>query len=332
MSPLPKPQSKITDMVYAAWEARAESWDGLGFSPSDLGSGCDRYLWFALHWAHAKETFSGRMLRLFDTGHREEARIIDDLRLIGLEVEDVDPATGKQWSVRALGGHVRGKLDGIIRGGIPEAPTKAHVHEAKSHGLKSWKALIKAGAENLREGKYDHFVQCQTYMHITGIDRTLYGATCKDTDERWHDRVRYDHAFCVTLFVRLERIIGQAEPSGPLNEARSAPDCRFCKAKALCKGESFARVSCRTCLHSSPLMDGDAAWACSRWSKPLSADEQRAACAHHLFVPALVPGEQIDVDEIAETVTYHLHDGRIWVDGREPSPAPQEPETEGAEA
>lgn len=330
MAPLPRPQSKITEMIYAAWEERAESWDGLGFSPSMLGSGCDRALWYQFRWAAAKEVFSGRMLRLFQTGHIEEERIIDDLLMIGLDLDAVDPATGKQFNARALAGHIRGKLDGIINSGVPEAPAKKHVLEAKSHGLKSWAKLKAAGPGNLREGKFDHWVQCQVYMHIWAIDRALYSATCKDTDERWNDRVRYDHEFCVHLFARLENISRADAPPAPISSARNAPDCRFCKAKPLCLGESFARVTCRSCIHATAQFHGDAVWDCSRHAKPLLADEQRRACANHLFIPDLVPGTQVDVNEAAETVTYRLTDGRIWIDGEQPSPAPIKTEEEPA--
>jgi hypothetical protein len=318
-------------MIYRAWEERAESWDGLGFSPSMLGSGCDRALWYQFRWAAAKEVFSGRMLRLFQTGHIEEQRIIDDLLMIGLDLDPVDPATGRQFNARALAGHVRGKLDGIINSGVPEAPAKRHVLEAKSHGLKSWAKLVAAGAGNLREGKFDHWVQCQVYMHVWGIDRALYSATCKDTDERWNDRVRLDHEFCVKLIARLERIARSDSPPPPISEKRNAPDCRFCKAKPLCVGESFSRVNCRTCIHSTAEFHGDAAWSCARWAKPLLADEQRRGCANHLLIPALVPGEQTDADEAAETISYVLTDGRLWVDGQDVSPAPIEnPEKEPA--
>jgi hypothetical protein len=243
--------------------------------------------------------------------------------MIGLQVDRVDPATGKQWLVRALAGHLRGKLDGKCLG-VPEAPATLHVVEAKSHGSKSWAKLKKAGPGNLREGKFEHWVQCQVYMHVLDIDRCLYSATCKDTDERWNDRVRYDHEFCSRLFARLDRLIRTAALPAPISEKRNAPDCRFCKQKAVCIGESFARVTCRSCLHSTPEFHGDAAWSCARHIKPLLADEQRAACPNHLFIPALVPGEQIDVDEVAETVTYRLPDGRLWVDGQDASPAPAE--------
>ena len=50
--------------------------------------------------------------------------------------------------------------------------------------------------------------------------------------------------------------------------------------------------------------------------------EQREACGAHLYIPGLVPGEVLDADEEAETITYRLNDGREWVDGRDQAEAP----------
>lgn len=319
MAALPRPQSQIPGLVYAAREAANESWDGLGFSPSMLGTECDRALWLMLHWAPAPETFSGQMLRLFETGHHQEARLIEDLRLAGLEVYDVDPDTGKQFLARALAGHVRGKLDGLAKG-VPEAPTKWHVVEAKSHGEKSWKDLEKA--QSVKVGKFDHWVQMQVYMHIRAIDRALYVAVRKATDHLYCERVEYDAEFCARLFARLERILRADTPPDRLCTKRDDFRGKFCKAAAVCWQESFARLNCRTCLHSAPDFSGDAAWSCARWTKPISADEQRAACPAHLFVPDLVPGEMGEVDHDAETISYTLSDGRVWVDGRDRAEEP----------
>lgn len=318
MAAIPRPQSQIPGLIYAAREAESENWDGLGFSPSDLGSECDRYLWFRLHWAPAQESFDGRMLRLFETGHIQEARLIEDLRRAGLEVYDVDPDTGKQFLARALGGHVRGKLDGKALG-VPEAPAKWHVVECKSHNQKSFDALTK---NRVKAGKHEHWVQCQVYMHVLGIERSLYVAVNKNTDEVYCERVEYDAEWCSRLFARLERLLAMASPPSPISQSDKVQPCLFCKAKPLCRGLTFARLNCRTCLHSSPDMSGDAAWSCARWAKPLSVAEQKSACPSHLYVPELVPGEQVDVDEERETITYTLRDGRTWVDGEDRAEVP----------
>lgn len=52
---------------------------------SVLGVDCDRERWYTYRWA-TKRDFEGRMLRLFDRGHKEEHRFVTWLRLIGCEV------------------------------------------------------------------------------------------------------------------------------------------------------------------------------------------------------------------------------------------------------
>lgn len=56
-----------------------------------IGHDCARHLYYVFRWAK-KEAFSGRMQRLFNRGHREEARFVEWLRGVGFEVWDVQPA------------------------------------------------------------------------------------------------------------------------------------------------------------------------------------------------------------------------------------------------
>jgi hypothetical protein len=316
----PLNNSRLAEMVYAARAAEANDWDGLGFSPSMLDSSCDKFLWLSLRWAFPKEKIGGRQHLLFDSGHYHEAKMVEGLRRAGLELHEVDPDTGKQFPVRALADHLRGKMDGRIDRGVPEAPEKLHLFEAKSHGEKSWKALIKG--PTVKEGKFAHWVQMQVYMGITGIDRCLYGAVCKSTDELHFERVRFDHEFYTRLITRLDRILRTSEP--PAGICKDAKDFQgmFCRARALCFEFSFARVNCRTCVHSNPEMTGNAAWSCARHVQPINADQQREACPNHLYIPQLVPGEMLDVSEDAETIQYRLHDGRTWTDGEDRADAP----------
>jgi hypothetical protein len=91
--------------------------------------------------------------------------------------------------------------------------------------------------------------------------------------------------------------------------------CGFCPAKPLCHERQFANRSCRTCLHSTPVMDGEGTWTCSHPDHPgtLTKEDQKAGCAHHRYLPSLVPGEQVDVD--GDAITYAMPDGVRWVDG-----------------
>lgn len=306
MPPIPKPQASTVTAIYAAYEAANEHWDSLGISVGEIGTECDRALWFNLHWASQPEEIDGRTLSIFRTGDAWENRMVADLESIGVEVFD------QQRRIRLVSGHVRGKIDG--KGiGIPEAPNTVHLLEFKSSNTENFKLI--RDKNNVRESKPLHFGQLQIGMHHEGLTRAGYLVTDKDTDERHFERVEYDALYCARQLARAERIVNTSEPPSRISENPDFFGCRFCKHKAVCHDGAWSRVNCRTCLFSTPTLDGDAAWDCARWTKPLSIDEQKQGCGAHLYIPSLVPGEQIDADENAETVTYRLRDGRIWVDG-----------------
>lgn len=277
---------------------------------SSIGVQCERDLWYRFRWARWPEQFEGRILRLFDTGHVEERRMIAWLRLAGVNVQDVDPETGDQWEVETLGGHFKGHLDGIVAG-ILEAPKTPHLLECKTHNTKSFTQLKKHG---VAVAKPEHVAQMQVYMHLRGLPRAFYLAKNKDNDELYAERVKYDPDQSGRLIAKAERIIAADEAPARINDDPNSFDCRFCPSKGLCHdGEGLLR-NCRTCLHSSPVSSGD--WHCGRHNKTLSRDDQYAGCPNHLFLPSLIEGEQVDADPKAETVSYRMADGSTWVDGQ----------------
>lgn len=56
-----------------------------------IGKECRRELWYGFRWVK-KEEFDGRMYRLFQRGHLEEARFIEYLMGIGCKVQPFDPS------------------------------------------------------------------------------------------------------------------------------------------------------------------------------------------------------------------------------------------------
>ncbi|SKA20129.1 oxidoreductase [Consotaella salsifontis] len=305
MAPLPKPQASTVRAIYAAYEAAAESWDSLGISVGEANAECDRQLWYSFRWASPLEKHHGRQLRLFETGNIEEDRLVDDLRRIGVDVY------GQQDRIRLVGSHVRGKCDGKVTG-LPEAPKTEHLLEFKSSNEKGMKEIIKHGCQ---KAKPLHFGQCQLGMHAFGLSRCLYLVSCKNDDTLYAERITYDAEFTLRLLARLDRIINTPEPPSRVSDNPDIPPCLFCKHRSACHDGAWPRVTCRSCIHSTPETCGDAHWSCARWAKPLSFDEQKVACEAHLFIPSLVPGEQVDVNEESETITYRLRNGETWVDG-----------------
>lgn len=294
--------------IYAAYEAANEQWDSLGISVGEIGNPCDRALYYNLRWASQPEVIDGQKISIFRTGDMWEERMVADLEAVGVEV------WGQQERIRLCHGFVRGKIDGRALG-IIEAPKTEHLMEFKSSNAKAFAKIKKDGC---RKSKPLHFAQCQIGMHALGLSRAGYMVTNKDDDERYFERLEYDHEFCLRTLARAERIIFNDEPPARLHEdpnAKMAFECGWCRHKAVCHEQAMPRVNCRSCLHSSAEKHGDAAWSCARWTKPLSIDEQQEGCPTHLFIPALVPGEQVDFDHEAETVTYRLADGSLWTDG-----------------
>ena len=310
MAELPAPHQQTLDAIYRAYEAKAERSHRTYLGMSTMGNECDRALWYAFRWAHPPENLDGRKLRLFETGHREEARMLDYLELAGVRVDRVDPASGEQWALSALGGHFRGHMDGQGEGFL-EAPKTRHVLEFKTHNEKSFKALVKDGVQKSKPG---HFAQMQLYMHFSGLARAFYMAVKKNTDEIHTERVEYDGQAAIVLVARAERIIQSTEPPPRLHDdptAKMAWVCNYCPAFAQCHGGQFSPRSCRTCIHSTPV---DGGWNCQHHGA-IDTETQRKGCSLHLYIPALVSGEQIDADPETGTVTYRMPDGAIWIDG-----------------
>ena len=247
------------------------------------------------------------MLRLFQSGHLQEPRVVDDLRSIGCAVQDVDPATGKQFKL--VDGVLVGKLDGIVSG-VPGAERTTHVLEIKTHGAKSFAKLIKDG---VKIGKPDHYLQAQLYMHWWKLNRALYVAVCKDTDELHIERLDYDKRFAEGVIARGKRIAAMATPPEKLRDDPAFFQCKFCDHHAVCHMSQVPQVNCRTCAHSTSEEDGS--WTCTKWNVTLDYPTQQSGCESHLFIPNLVP-HSTPVDSGEDWVEYES-DGVRWKQGKD---------------
>ncbi|WP_036289587.1 hypothetical protein [Methylosinus sp. PW1] len=310
--------------IYDAYEQANDEVEREYLGASIIGDECWRKLYYTFRWIVEPEKFNGELLRLFQTGHREEERMIDDLRRIGVQVWDRDPDDPKkQIGISDIGGHFRGHLDGIGLG-FKEAPKTPHVVEAKTHSTKSFRKLRDEG---VRKSKPQHYAQMQTYMHYMELSRAFYIAYGKNddaldeyrVDALYGERCEYDPVFAARLTAKARSIITADRPPPKLHadpEAKMAWACRQCHALDHCHRDLWPRFNCRTCIYSTPAMDGDARWICEKHGHDLSREAQEKGCANHLWIPDIVPGEQIDADEVAGTVTYALKDGTKWVDGK----------------
>lgn len=283
MVALPEQKSPTRDAIYAAYEAQRSDGFRAHLGASIIGKPCSRALWYDFRWAtHVHH--EGRILRLFETGQREEDRLVRNLRDTGATVLEVDPETGRQFTVTAHGGHFGGSLDAVAIG-ILEAPKTWHVVEFKTHGVKSFRDLCAKGVE---ASKPQHAAQMQIYMYLTEITRAIYIAVCKDTDALYVERIHADLDAGQRLLTKARRVIYARQPLSRISEDPAWFECRFCNHHDLCHGGGSAAHTCRSCLHATPIEGG---WHCARHDCGLSVADQRAACARHLFIPDLVTDE-----------------------------------------
>jgi hypothetical protein len=311
MSKLAQPADTTARRVYSRYVTSMDRDERAYLGASVLGSECSRFVWYQFRWAYQPEELEPRILRLFDTGHREEERIIDDLRAGGLYV------FGQQQGFAAFGGHLRGHIDGIV-GGLPEAPKTPHLIEVKTHNDKSFKDLLKNG---VRKSKPQHYAQMQVYMHLSGYKRTAYIAVNKNDDSIYVERVEWVQKIADALMVKALSIIKANEAPPKLHENPDMPAayvCGWCPALGICHRRVMARRNCRTCISSTAITgeNEDAKWHCAHWDKFLTLNEQKAGCSDHLYLPSLVSGEQIDADPEKRIIVYKMRDGgKEWIDG-----------------
>lgn len=289
---------------------------------SIIGHACSRALWYEFRWC-GREEFDGRMLRLFQTGHREEARLIEELRGIGCQVWDRQEGTDEQIGIVALSGHFRGHLDGVITG-VPDAPKTPHVLECKTHNKRLYDALCEHGVE---KSKPTHWAQMQIYMHFMELERALYVGTCKDDDRIYSERVRYDKAAAENLVARAKSIITAERPPERIGANRDDFHCRWCSHIDRCHGPVApvagvpVVVTCRSCVHATPIINESnlGSWKCEKHNKLLDEAEQRRGCDDHLFIPDLITfAEYQDAGKSpdGDWIEYRNKDGDTWKNGK----------------
>ena len=270
----PRPEQQIVNRVYAAIQKeRADQDLYLGrLGSSFIGEECIRQIW--LDWrGFAREQFEGRILRLFETGHLQEARIVDDLRRAGFAVWDKQE-DGSQYEFTDPSGHFITKVDGVIKD-VPESD-KPHVLEVKTHNKNSFSSLVKKGVQY---AKPTHYAQVQISMALGGFTRALYVAVCKDDEQFYVERIREDKDEQKKLQQKIVKLTeARLRPAG-ISDDGSSFGCKFCSMKSVCTKETEPLRHCRTCTMCTPGQEGK--WVCELNKHTLTMDEQRKGCEHY---------------------------------------------------
>lgn len=269
--PIPAPEVKLIDKIYNG--IKNSSSEPLRLSrlgASSIGDACLRKIW--LSWrGYDKSDFDGRMIRLFETGHLQEQRIINDLIRAGCEVWSVDE-NNNQYAWTDETGHFVVKVDGIIKG-VEGAEDKPHILEIKTHNTKSFAELEKKGVE---ASKPAHYFQMQAGMLFSGIDRAFYVALNKDDERYYVRRIKPDLKIQSEIMLRIKVLLeADLRPAGVSEDIEGFP-CRWCDLNQVCYDYKPPLKNCRSCEFSHPLEEGK--WGCAYHKKELSLPQQLKAC------------------------------------------------------
>lgn len=239
-----------------------------------IGDVCLRRLWYGFRWVQGSK-FGGRMQRLFNRGHREEARWIEWLRGIGFKIWD-QTDDGKQYRIGGVEGHFGGSLDSV--GIAPEGLTLLYevgpfLVEYKTYNEKTFAKLVKDGVQR---AKPNHWVQMCTYGAKYGFRYAMYCAICKNDDEIEIQIVELDWNVAKEAERKAESVITSQQPPLRFSELSTHMECKFCDFNAIChKGGGYDK-NCRSCQAASPIKNGE--WFCANYGKVIPNDVIPVGC------------------------------------------------------
>lgn len=266
---------EMVDSIYKAIEKEEKRDLYLArIGASSIGDECLRSIW--LSWrAYDDKQFGGRMLRLFGTGHWQEARVVEDLRRAGYEVWDYDE-NNKQFTYTDRTGHFVCKLDGVLKG-VPGSEKTPHDLEIKSHNKNSFTELKKKGVE---KAKPVHFWQMQAGMLYSKLPRALYVSVCKDDEDYHVEKIYPDETIQAKIQAKITALVEAIIPPLGISEDGKAFGCKWCDMKEVCVEGKTPIRTCRSCVNAV-VGETEGNWICGLTGEIRSNSEQKEACEHY---------------------------------------------------
>ncbi len=203
---------------------------------SRLGAACERQLQYEYAKAPVDpgRAFSGRLLRIFERGHRTEDMVIRWLRLAGfvLKTEDRD---GQQFGFSAANGKLRGHCDGVLVDGL-EGFSYPALWENKCVGVRSFTQIVKQG---LAVARPVYAAQVATYQAYFNLHEhpAVFTAVNADSMEVHTEIVPFNAALAQKMSDRAVKVITATDAGELLPRSFIEPthfECRMCPFQDRC--------------------------------------------------------------------------------------------------
>jgi len=244
-----------------------------------MGESCSRKLFYNFRWVR-KESFSGRMLRLFQVGHNAEPRLIQLLRGIGFEVYERDPATGKQFRISGCNDHYGGSADGMAKAPADWETTEPFLLEFKTNGTGAGYANV--AKNGMQKEKPKHFAQLCQYGKHYQLKYALYVIENKNDSDITIEIVPLDWNYGTLLENKAKDIIEAKTPPARISDNPAYHECKFCSYVDTCHHGEAVEINCRSCKNASPVENGE--WHCSHWKSVIPKDAIAKGCPSHSSV------------------------------------------------
>lgn len=238
--------------------------DHLGASM--IGDVCSRKLWYVFRWAK-RERFDGRRQRLFNRGHKEEARFIEWLRGVGFIIEAEE--NGKQYRITSEFGHFGGSLDGFATAGNIKL-----LLEFKTSGTGS--GFTKLREDGVKKSKPNHFAQMSIYGKNYKFQYAIYCCINKNDDDLYIEVVELDWRLAEQLEAKAHDIITSPITPPKFSYSEATFECKYCNFAGICHRNEPVEKNCRSCVFACPIQGG--LWACNKYNQTIPKDFISKGC------------------------------------------------------
>ena len=245
---------------------------------SVIGDDCERKIWSSFRWLAKFKSVDkdgkdqrGRMLRLFNRGHKEEERFIEWLEGIGIACQPLGP-DGKQWRISGCNGHFGGSLDGKARL-EPYGIIDVMLLEFKTSSTKYFYKLVENG---VKAEKHQHYVQMCSYGKAYELKYALYMCVNKDTDEIYYEIVELDWNLAHTSLLKADNIIKATVPPAKIALTPTYYKCKGCDFSDICHNNATPDKNCRSCVNAFPVDNGE--WLCKLYQQNIPKDYIKNGC------------------------------------------------------
>jgi hypothetical protein len=248
---------------------------------SIIGDPCSRQLWYTFRWCK-RQTFDGRMHRLFNVGNDAEPRFASYLKGIGFEVLRIDPETNKQFRMTGINGHYGGSVDARLKAPARYNLTEDLIFLGEFKTNNTGAGFTNVDKEGVAKAKPRHYAQACQYGYKFNLKYCIYLIENKNDSDLTVKIFELDHNYGRVLEKKAEDIIYAKTPPARISETPSYFECKYCDYSDICHSQDLVEKNCRSCKFAIPVENKQ--WSCTRYNQIIPDDFIKIGCDMHLSI------------------------------------------------